>query len=147
MLLVGLLTQWTSSLCLSARPPAEVQVSIAKSDKLPEFFKTYVGLSDDQIRDIRSGKALAKTIDSPTADEVFVFGGVYVRSTPEAFLKMASDIDALKKLPNYLAIRKFSDPPQLSDLDGFSMEDDDVKSLQKCREGNCEVQLPTGRDG
>ena len=140
---VGLLTQWTSSLSLSAGPPAVIQVSTEKRDKLTEFFKTYVGLSDDQIRDIRSGKALAKTIDSPTADEVFVFGGVYVRSTPEAYLKMASDIDALKKLPNYLAIRKFSDPPQLSDLDGFSLEDDDVKALQKCREGKCEVQLPT----
>jgi hypothetical protein len=141
LLLVGLMAAGMSS--LSAGLPVASQGSNEKREKLTEFFKTYVGLNDDQIRDIRSGKALAKTIDSPTADEVFVFGAVYVRSTPEQYLKLASDIDALKKLPNYLAIRKFSNPPQLSDLDGFSLEEDDLKALQKCREGKCEVQLPT----
>jgi hypothetical protein len=139
-LLVGLAAGGTS---LLSAPPADTnQVAAEKREKLTEFFKTYVGLSDDQIKDIRSGKALAKTLDSPTADEVFVFGAVYVHATPEQYLKLASDVDALKKLPNYLAIRKFSDPPQLSDLDGFSLEQDDVKALQKCHEGKCEVQLP-----
>lgn len=32
-------------------------------------------------------------------------------TTPEEYLKFASDVDALRKFPNYLAIRKFSDPP------------------------------------
>ena len=74
---------------------------------------------------------------------MFVFGGVYVHSTPEQYLKLASDIDALRKLPSYLAIKKFgSDPPQLSDLDGLTLEDEDIKDLQKCREGKCEIQLP-----
>jgi hypothetical protein len=141
LLLIGLTAHEASS--VSAGLPLANQASAEKREKLSEFFKTYVGLSDDQIRYIRSGKALAKTMDSPTADEVFVFGAVYVRATPEQYLKLASNIDALKKLPNYLAIRKFSDPPQISDLDGFSLEEDDVKALQKCREGKCEVQLPT----
>jgi hypothetical protein len=108
-----------------------------------KFFRQYIGLNDEQVTAIRNGQAVAKVLDSPTADDVFVFGAVYVRSTPEAYLTLASDIDALKKLPNYLAIRKFSDPPQLSDLDGFSFDEDDVKALQKCREGKCEVQLPS----
>jgi hypothetical protein len=56
---------------------------------------------------------------------------------------MVSDIDALRKLPNYLALRKFSDPPQLADLDGFTLDDDDTKELEHCKPGNCEVQLPT----
>jgi hypothetical protein len=141
LLLIGLMAHEASSVC--AGLPVPKQASAEKREKLTEFFKTYVGLSDDQIRDIRSGKALAKTIDSPNADEVFVFGAVYVHATPEQYLKLASDIDVLKELPNYLAIRKFSDPPKLSDLDGFSLEEDDIKALQKCHEGKCEVQLPT----
>jgi len=52
-------------------------------------------------------------VESRTPDEVFVFGSVYVRSTPEKYLKLASDMDELRKLPSYLAIRKFNDPPQL----------------------------------
>src|SRR5262244_1739795 len=75
------------------------------------FFHNFVGLSNDQVRDIGAGKAIAKVLDTPTPDEVFVFGAVYINSTPERYLQMASDIDALRKIPNYLALRKFSDPP------------------------------------
>ena len=107
------------------------------------FFRDYVGLKDDQITTIRNGKAVAKVVESRTPDEVFVFGSVYVRSTPEKYLKLASDIDELRKLPSYLAIRKFGDPPQLSDLDGFTLEADDIKQLKNCEPGKCDVQLPT----
>lgn len=118
----------------------------ASSDQNVEpfkFFRDYVGLKKDQITAIRNGKAVAKVIESRTPDEVFVFGSVYVQSTPEQYLKFASDIEELRKLPNYLAIRKFSDPPQPSDFEGFTLELDDVKQLKNCEPGHCEVQLPT----
>ena len=79
-------------------------------------------MSEDQIAAIRSGKAVAKVIESRTPDEVFVFGSVYVEASPESYLKLASDVDALRKLPGYLAIQSFSDPPQISDLEGFILE-------------------------
>ena len=108
-----------------------------------KFFREYVGLNEEQISAIRKGKAIAKVLDSRTPDEVFVFGAVHVDATPESYLKLAADIDALRKLPNYLAIRKFSDPPQPSDLQGFALDEDDIKQLKNCRPGHCEVQLPT----
>jgi hypothetical protein len=107
-----------------------------------KFFRDYVGLKEDQIAAIRNGKAFAKVVESRTPDEVFVFGSVYVQSTPEKYLKFAADIDALRKLPSYLAIRKFGDPPQLFDLDGFTLEADDIKQLKNCEPGKCDVQLP-----
>ncbi len=106
------------------------------------FFRDYVGLKEDQIAEIRNGKAVAKVVESRTPDEVFVFGSVYVQSTPEKYLKLASDIDTLRKLPSYLAIRKFSDPPQLSDLDGFTLDADDIRQLKNCEPGECDIQLP-----
>jgi hypothetical protein len=108
-----------------------------------KFYRDYVGLKEDQIAAIQNGKAVAKVVESRTPDEVFVFGSVYVQSTPEKYLELASDIDALRKLPSYLAIRRFSDPPQLSDLDGFTLEADDIKQLKNCAPGKCDVQLPT----
>jgi hypothetical protein len=108
-----------------------------------KFFREYVGLNEEQIKNIRSGKAVAKILESPTPDEVYVFGSVYVNSTPERYLKFASDIDALRKVPNYLAIQKFSNPPKLSDLEGFTLEEQDIKELKKCEPGHCEVQLPS----
>ena len=107
-----------------------------------KFFREYVGLNDGQIAAIRSGKALAKIVESRTPDEVFVFGSVYVESTPDKYLKFASDIDSLRKLPSYLAIQKFNNPPQLSDLEGFSLEAEDIKDLKNCEPGHCEVQMP-----
>jgi len=106
------------------------------------FFREYIGLNDEQIAPIRNGKAIAKIVESRTPDEVFVFGSVYVESTPDKYLKFASDIDSLRRLPSYLAIQKFSDPPQLSDLEGFTLEAQDIKDLKNCEPGHCEVQLP-----
>jgi len=107
------------------------------------FFREFVGLTDDQMRDIRAGKAAAKVLDSGSPDEVFVFGSVFVKSTPEQYLKFASDIDSLRKVPSYLAIQKFSDPPQPADLAQFTLDDSDIKELQHCTPGHCDVQLPT----
>ncbi len=121
----------------------QLPVSNAQDVEPFKFFRDYVGLHDDQLAAIRNGKAVAKILESRTPDEVFVFGSVYVRSTPEKYLKVASDIAELRKLPNYLAIRKFSDPPQLSDLEGFTLEPEDIKQLKTCEPGHCDVQLPT----
>lgn len=125
-------------------------LGIPSTDKLAEpdkFFHEFVGLNDDQIREIQEGKAIAKVLDSPTADQVFVFGAVYINSTPERYLKFASDIDALRKLPNYIGIRKFSDPPQLSDLADFTMDDEDFKQLKKLQAGSLRGAVADRSDG
>jgi hypothetical protein len=121
---------------------AAMPVARGQSREPVKFFREYVGLSDEQISAIQSGKAIAKVLDSRTPDEVFVFGAVHVDATPEGYLKLAADIEALRKLPNYLAIRKFSDTPQLSDLEGFTLGEEDIKQLKNCKLGQCEVQLP-----
>ncbi len=69
-------------------------------DEPYKFFREFAGLNEDQIAAIRSGKAIAKVVDSRTPDEVFVFGAVYIEATPESYLTLASDVDALRKLPN-----------------------------------------------
>jgi len=107
-----------------------------------KFFREFVGLNDDQIREIRDGKPVAKILDSPTADQVFVFGSVYIHSVPELYLKFSSDIEALRKLPSYLELRRFSVPPQLSDLTGLTLNEEDFKQLKNCKPGHCEIQLP-----
>jgi hypothetical protein len=119
---------------------------VTKAQGLDEpyrFFREFVGLSEDQIGAVRSGKAVAQVVESRTPDEVFVFGSVYVEASPESYLKLASDVDALRKLPGYLAIQSFSDPPQISDLEGFALERQDIDELKNCKVGHCEVQLPT----
>ena len=118
-------------------------VKAEPADEPNKFFREFAGFNEDQIGAIRSGKPIAKVIESPTPDEVYVFGSVYVEATPESYLKLASDIDALRKLPSYLAIQSFSDPPQLSDLEGFTLEQQDITELKNCKAEHCQLQLPT----
>src|SRR5260221_14731536 len=87
---------------------------------LQTYFKDYIGLNDSQIAAMRSGKPVAKAVQSLIPDEVFVFAAVYVNAVPESYLKFSHDFDRLLKLHGYLAIRECVNPPQLSDLKDFS---------------------------
>lgn len=58
---------------------------------LQTYFKDYIGLRDDQIATIRSGQTFAKTLHSRKADDIFVFGAVYINAAPESYLKFSRD--------------------------------------------------------
>lgn len=126
-------------LIAAAAPPAFCQ----PNPDLQTFFQQDIGLTQAQIATIRSGQPVTKTLPSRTPSEVILFGAVYIHAVPESYLKFARDFDRLRKLPNYLALGVFSNPPQLSDLKGFSFENDDIKSLKSCKPGDCLIQMPT----
>jgi hypothetical protein len=114
----------------------------AQDPKLTKFFQDSVGLTPDQIAAIRNGEPVAKNLPSRTPAEVFLFGAIYIHATPESYLKFAQDFDRLRKLPGYLALGVFSNPPQASDLKGFSFDNDDIKALKNCKPGDCLIQMP-----
>ncbi len=107
------------------------------------FFEQSIGLKDDQIANIEHGKAIAQILPSAEPSEVVVFGAIRIHASPEDYLRLAENLDSLRALPNYLGVRQFSTPPKLSDLEGFVLEDDDIKDLKSCRPGKCQLQLPT----
>jgi len=109
---------------------------------LQTFFQQNIGLNQDQIAAIQNGQPVAKAMPSRTPDEVFLFGAVYIHATPGAYLLFAHDFDRLRKLPSYLALGVFSNPPQLSDLKDFSFDDDDIEALKDCKPGDCLIQMP-----
>lgn len=108
------------------------------------YFRRYVGLSGSQIKALHAGKAVSKTLHSRSPAEIFVFGAVYVNASPDAYLAFATDFDRLRTISGYLAIGKFSTPPQLSELNGFTFDSNDVEALKKCQPTACDVQLPEG---
>ncbi len=106
------------------------------------YFKQ-VGLSQDQINSItKNGQAVAVNLPSRSPAEIYVFGAVFINTTPEAYLRYYSDYSHMRQQPGYLAVQKFSTPPQISDLKGFDLDPQDIQSLQKCKPGECQVQLP-----
>lgn len=109
---------------------------------LETFFRQNIGVSQAEISAIRSGKPVAKALASRTPSEVFLFGAVYIRAIPESYIPYAADFDQPRKLPVYLQIGVFSNPPQLSDLKDFSFNKEDIDGLKSCKPGACLIQMP-----
>src|SRR5262245_9771034 len=112
------------------------------SNEPSTFFKEFMGLQDDQITAIQQGKAVTKVLSTKTPSEIAVFGAIYINASPDEYLRSVQNLGALRRSSNYLAIRKFSSPPTLADLEGFVLNDDDIKDLKNCKPGSCELQLP-----
>jgi len=109
---------------------------------LQDFFRQSIGLNEDQIAAIQNGQAVAKAVHSRSPDEIFLFGAVYIHASPECYLRFAHDFDRLRTLPSYLALGVFGNPPQLSDLQDFSFDNDDIKAVERCKPGDCLIQAP-----
>ena len=110
--------------------------------ELVNYLQQDVKLSKDQMAALDKGQAVAENLASRIPDEVILFGVVYINANPESYVKVAYDFDRLRKLPNYLALEKFSTPPQLSDLKGFALDSQDIKDLKDCRPEHCNLQIP-----
>lgn len=105
------------------------------------YFRDRIQLSEAEIKSIHDGTPVGRIIPSENKSEIAVFGAVFVKSSPEEYVKLAMDTGRLKSVPGYLAVGRFSTPPKLSDLQGFTLEPDDVSSLKRCQPRNCDVQL------
>jgi hypothetical protein len=109
---------------------------------LSAFFKQKIGLTESEIASIEQGQAVAKILDSPQASQMFLFGAISINAQPDAYVRLATNLDRLKSLPSYLAIQRFSSPPAVSDLSGFEMDADEVDDLKSCEPTDCDMQLP-----
>ena len=109
---------------------------------VPAFLRQNIGLTQNEISSIQAGNPVAKALPVRTPAEVYLFGAVYIRATPENYFRYATNSDTLRKLPLNLAVGLFSSPPKLSDLNGFSLDSDDIQSLRNSTLGDCMIQVP-----
>ena len=112
--------------------------------RLQTFFVQNIGLTQDEIEQINHGNPVVKSLPPRAPTEVFLFGAVYIHAAPESYLRLVLDFDRMRRRPNYLALGVFQQPPRLADLNGFSLDSDDLRDLQKCHPGDCLIQLPGG---
>ena len=115
---------------------AAVRGRAQPNSELNRYFLQSVGLSQDQVAAIRGGQAVSAKMKSRIPDEVFVSGVVFVKATPESYVKLAYDFGRMAKVSGFLAVGKFSDPPRVSDLKGLLIRQrrhQGVEGLQACK--------------
>jgi hypothetical protein len=113
---------------------------------------TTLGLTAEEVAAVDAGRPVAKVLPWGGPSEVYVFGAVQVDGKPETYLTAARDVQRLSGASGYLGIGEFRPDTTVADLSGLAFDPDDVKALKSCREGACDVQLPTAsiqefRDG
>jgi len=122
------------ALCLTAP-------TVAGTPSLPIL--TTLGLTAKEVAAVDAGRAVAKVLPWGGPSEVYVFGAVLIDGTPETYLKVARDIQRLTRASGYLGVGEIPDRATVADLGTVAFDADEVKALKSCREGACDVQLPT----
>jgi hypothetical protein len=102
-----------------------------------------MGLTPKQVAAIDEGRPVARVLSWGKPSEVYVFGAVHVNSSPAAYLKAARNIQSLAQAEGYLGVGELPVTATVADLSALSLDEDDIKALKNCREGSCDVQLPT----
>jgi hypothetical protein len=136
-------------LALSLISGAILQAAVAR---VPLTIFTDLGLTPQQIAAIDAGRPVAKVLPWGGPSEVYVFGAVHIAGSPETYLEAARDVGRLSGTPGFQGIGEIREDATVADLSALAFDPDDVKALKTCREGSCDVQLPTSgiqlfRDG
>jgi len=109
----------------------------------PSKIFAQLGLTPQQVAAIDEGRAVAKVLSWGKASEIYVFGAVRVNGSRDAYLAAARDLGRLAGNPGYLGIGELPATATVADLSALALDADDIKALKSCREGDCDVQLPT----
>jgi hypothetical protein len=107
-----------------------------------EFLRAQMQLSPSQLTEVQNGQAFAKILPTSNPSDIFVSGVVYIHAKPAAYLQFMRDVTRRKTVAGYLGAGEFSRSPAVEDLNGLSLDHEDIEALKNCRPGDCELQLP-----
>ena len=120
-----------------------VHASQQPSERRPLPIFAQIGLTSDEVATIDQGRPFAKVLSWGEASEVYVFGAVRVKGSPDTYLKSARDVGKRAGSSTYLGIGEVPATATVADLRGLTFDADDIAALKDCREGQCEIQLPS----
>jgi len=107
------------------------------------FFHPVVIVTQAERQRVDRGEIIARILPARDA-EVAVFAVTRLNAEPESLVRWTRAIEALRKTSFLRAIRRFSNPPVLSDLDDLALDDVDLESVRRCRSGDCGLKLAAG---
>lgn len=105
------------------------------------YLRSEIGFSGGDWRDVLAGRAVARTMDVETGQDVSIYGAVRLPGAPGAFVDRIRRIDAFERDLKVDQVGRFDEPPRLDDLSGLTVLEEDLGDLRRCRPGDCELQL------
>jgi hypothetical protein len=90
--------------------------------------------------DVDSGLAVVEVVSDDDAD-LAVVGAVRTSVDGERLLAWFHEIEQLQRSAYIPLIKRFSNPPQLSDVATLVLDDEELEALRECEPGRCKVKL------
>jgi len=104
------------------------------------FLGPSIAVSARERQALDTGRAIVRVLEGD-GREIAVLGVVAVDFDGDRLAAWMRRIEDLKKSAKVPAIKKFHEPPVLSDLDEHTLSDRDLEDLRKCRPGDCDLKL------
>jgi len=98
-------------------------------------------LSESDLRQLREGRIVVRMPDSPDRSEVVSFAAVRVRTSLARVREAMRDGEGRRGDEDVLELGGFGPNPSPSDLAALTLEAQDLKSLRRCRVGECDMRV------
>jgi len=97
-------------------------------------------LSPADRRALERGEVISRTIEG-SSGQIGVFAVSRIDVTAETLVVTARAIEDLKRSDFVKAIKRFSDPPRIEDLDALVLPPKEIQAALACRRGSCALKL------
>lgn len=132
VMFVAMLTSVASS-CATVSASGNPAVALTWVDR-------WVELTREDVRELYAGHILSRTLPAERSEIAVLVAGV-IDTRPATFMDAVMHPEGLWRAPGTARVGRFSDPPRLADLAGFTLPTDDVDAIRRCVPGNCAVKL------
>lgn len=125
-------------LAATAQPPAATP---SLGARLEGYLEATVPISSGDRRQLASGSAVTRLLDSDVASEIAVFGAVWINGSPQRYVALAHDIERFERGESFRMTRKIGIPPSAADFAELRLPDD-PDDLEDCVVGDCKLKMP-----
>lgn len=110
------------------------------------FFEPTLQLQPADRAAMAQGTPFARTLPAPSG-QVTIVAAVPVRIDGDRLIAWMRDIEALKRNPLLKQVGRFSAVPDVQDVQGLTLDPDDIETLASCQPSACGVKLRSDEVG
>jgi hypothetical protein len=129
------------AVALAALAAVGALAAVPPSGDARAFLASTFAISAPEFSRLESGQVVSRTLPAADNREVATLGVVRIGITPERYVQRLGDIARFKKDDAVLQIGAFNQPPALADVARLTLDEADIRSLRRCRVGDCGIQL------